>query len=148
MALDGFASGTERINLANERIGVYFALSSILGGFVREFSWRTLALALNENCSHVDSMLLFHSVDLQFSLASIQVTLRPGRKRLGPDARDILMRALTESLLVGLRMRILAEMAVFCISGHLTLTVCDAHSQFSVMPLLKLSPCGTESPWM
>ena len=71
-----------------------------------------------------------------------------GRKCSGPEENVILKRALTESELTGLKILALAENDVFSASGQWAVTVCDAHSQFSAMPLLKLSPCGMESPWM
>ena len=97
-------------------------------------------------------MMIFHSVVRQLSLASRQVALKLGRNRSGPEVNVALKRALTESFFMepdamGLKMRALMENAVFNASGHFAETVCDAQSQFSAMPLLKLSPCGMLSPW-
>ena len=96
--------------------------------------------ALNENGFQVDSTAPFHSVVLQLSLASRQVTLKLGRNRSGPEVRVALNRALTESVAVGLRRRALKENSEFNVSGHLAVMVWDAQSQFSVMPLLKFRP--------
>lgn len=103
---------------------------------------------MKENGSQADSTVPFHSVVLQLLLASMQVTLKLGRKWAVPEASVILNRALTESEAIGLKTLTLAERAVFSASGHLAFTVCDAQSQFSAMPLLKLSPSGRLSPWM
>ena len=107
----------------------------------------SLALAWNVRGFQVDWSAPFHSVRLQLSLASVQVTLKLGRKRSGPDSSEILNRALTESDAMGLRILVLAENVVLNASGHLAVMVCDAQSQFSAMPLLKLMPCGKLSPW-
>ena len=90
----------------------------------------------------------FHSVELQLSLASMQVALRLVRTRLGPEVSVILKRALKESEAIALSTRALVERIVFNASGHWTLTVCDAQRRLSAMPLLKLRPCGMESLWI
>ena len=84
---------------------------------------------------------------MQLSEASMQVTLRLGRKCGGPDASVVLMRALTESDPTGLKVRTLVESTVLNASGTWRLTVCDAHRRLFAIPLLKFNPCGRESPW-